>query len=80
MKPKDYHTEFESGIRLTGVEYQIASSQEIFTLRKEVMWGEGMADQTKVIVDGEVITSAQAKRKHLHGRLDMWMDNNWRFE
>ena len=80
MKPKDYHTEFEVGVRLTNTEYKISSSEGIFTLRKEDAWDESMADQTKVIVDGEVITSAQAKRKHLHDRLDMWMDNNWRFE
>jgi hypothetical protein len=80
MKTKDYHTEFESGIRLSGVEYEIASSEKKFTLRKEAMWDEGITDQTNVVVDGEVITSAQAKRKHIHDRLDMWMNNNWRFE
>lgn len=80
MKPKDYHTEFEAGIRLTGTEYKISSSENRFMLCKENMWDESMADQTKVIVDGAVMTSAQAKRKHLHNRLDMWMDNNWRFE
>ena len=77
MKDDDYH---ETGIRLTGTEYKISSSEGSFMLWKEDMWNESMADQTKVIVDGEVITSAQGRRKHLHDRLDMWMDNNWRFE
>ena len=80
MKPKDYHKEHEVGIRLTGTEYKIQSSEDSFMLWKKSCWDESMADQTKVIVDGEVMTSAQAKRKHLHKRLDMWMDNNWRFE
>jgi hypothetical protein len=80
MKPKDYHKEHEVGIRLTGTEYKIQSSEGSFMLWKESCWDESMADQTKVIADGEVMTSAQAKRKHLHNRLDMWMDNNWRFE
>jgi len=80
MKPKDYHKEHEVGIRLTGTEYKIQSSEDSFMLWKESCWDESMADQTNVIVDGEVMTSAQAKRKHLHNRLDMWMDNNWRFE
>jgi len=72
--------EHEVGIRLAGTEYKISSSEGSFMLCKEDMWDESMADQTKVIVDGEVMTSAQAKRKHLHDRLDMWMNNNWRFE
>lgn len=80
MKPKCYHKEHEAGVRLTGIEYKIQSSEDSFMLWKESCWDESMADQTKVIVDGEVMTSAEAKRKHLHNRLDMWMDNNWRFE
>ena len=80
MEPDDCHKESEVGVRLTGVEYKITSSESSFTLCKGKMWDECVKDQTKVIVDGEVITSAQAKRKHLHDRLDMWMDNNWRFE
>ena len=80
MNPKDYQTNFESGIRLTGVEYKLASCANRFELWKEDAWEEAMEDQTKVIVDGKVIPLSEAKRKHLHERLDMWMDNNWRFE
>ena len=63
-----------------GAEYKLASCANRFELSKGDAWEEAMADQSKVIVDGKVITSAQANRKHLHDRLDMWMDNNWRFE
>jgi hypothetical protein len=73
---KDYQTNFESGIRRTGVEYKLVSCANRFELSKEDVWEEAMADQTKVIV----IPLSEAKRKHLHERLDMWMDNNWRFE
>ena len=80
MKEKDYQTNFESGIRFTGVEYKLASCANRFELSKEDAWEEAMADQTKVIVNGKVIPLSEAKRRHLHERLDMWMDNNWRFE
>jgi hypothetical protein len=73
-------TEYRVKPKPNGIEYILESCANRFELSKGDLWEEAMADPSKVIVDGEVIRASQDKRKHLHERLDMWMDNNWEFE
>lgn len=55
--------ENEVGIRLLGVEYTLKLTPKTFTLSKDEQWYDVITDETKVIVDDEVMTIAQAKRK-----------------
>jgi hypothetical protein len=64
----------ESAINLTGTVFTIGTTPDEIMFKKGEQFNAEMDDTTGVIVDGNPMTLAMARRKWIHDKLDNWID------
>ena len=64
----------ESAINLTGMVFTIGTTPDEIMFKKGEQFENEMANTIEVIVGGQDMTIAQARRKEMHDKLDAWID------
>ena len=66
----------EAAINMQGVEVEIitAFDSNSISFKKGAQFELAMSNTTKVIADDTITTSAAARRKWMHDKLDAWID------
>ena len=64
----------ESAINLTGMVFTIGTTPDEIMFKKGEQFENEMANTIEVIVGGQDMTIAQARRKGMHDKLDNWID------
>jgi hypothetical protein len=64
----------ETAINLTGMVFTIGTTPDEIMFKKGEQFENEMANTIEVIVDGQDMTIAQARRKEMHDKLDNWID------
>jgi hypothetical protein len=64
----------KSALNLQGEVVSVTTTPTMITLIKGEQFNAEMDDTTGVIVDGQDMTIAQARRKEMHDKLDNWID------
>jgi len=64
----------ESAINLTGMVFTIGTTPDEIMFKKGEQFENEMANTIEVIVGGQDMTIAQARRKEMHDKLDQWID------
>ena len=64
----------ESAINLTGMVFTIGTTPQEIMFKKGEQFKDEMANTIEVIVGGQDMTIAQARRKWIHDALDNWID------
>jgi len=64
----------ESAINLTGMVFTIGTTPDEIMFKKGEQFDSDMTNTIEVIVGGQDMTIAQARRKEMHDKLDNWID------
>jgi hypothetical protein len=64
----------ESAINLTGMVFTVGTTPDEIMFKKGEQFKDEMANTIEVIVGGQDMTIAQARRKEMHDKLDNWID------
>jgi hypothetical protein len=64
----------ESAINLTGMVFTVGTTPDEIMFKKGEQFENEMANTIEVIVGGQDMTIAQARRKEMHDKLDNWID------
>jgi hypothetical protein len=64
----------ESAINLQGMVFTIGTTPDEIMFKKGEQFDSDMTNTIEVIVDGQDMTIAQARRKEMHDKLDNWID------
>jgi hypothetical protein len=64
----------ETAINLQGMVFTIGTTPDEIMFKKGAQFDSDMTNTIEVIVDDKVITTAQARRKEMHDKLDNWID------
>ena len=64
----------ESAINLTGMVFTIGTTPDEIMFKKGEQFDSDMTNTIEVIVGGQDMTIAQARRKEMHDNLDNWID------
>jgi hypothetical protein len=64
----------QSAINLTGIVFTIGTTPQEIMFKKGEQFKDEMANTIEVIVGGQDMTIAQARRKEMHDKLDNWID------
>ena len=64
----------ESAINLTGMVFTIGTTPDEIMFKKGEQFDSDMTNTVEVIVGGQDMTIAQARRKEMHDKLDNWID------
>ena len=64
----------ESAINLQGMVFTIGTTPNEIMFKKGEQFENEMANTIEVIVGGQDMTIAQARRKEMHDKLDNWID------
>ena len=64
----------ESAINLTGMVFTIGTTPDEIMFKKGEQFDSDMTNTIEVIVGGQDMTIAQARRKWIHDALDNWID------
>jgi hypothetical protein len=64
----------ESAINLQGMVFTIGTTPDEIMFKKGKQFEAEMANTIEVIVGGQDMTIAQARRKEMHDKLDNWID------
>jgi hypothetical protein len=68
------HMNVESAINLTGMVFTIGTTSQEIMFKKGEQFKNEMANTIEVIVGGQDMTIAHARRKEMHDKLDAWID------
>jgi len=64
----------ESAINLTGMVFTVGTTSQEIMFKKGEQFKDEMANTIEVIVGGQDMTIAQARRIEMHDKLDNWID------
>ena len=64
----------ESAINLQGTVFTVGTTSQEIMFKKGEQFENEMANTIEVIVGGQDMTIAQARRKEMHDKLDQWID------
>ena len=64
----------ESAINLQGMVFTVGTTPNEIMFKKGEQFENEMANTIEVIVGGQDMTIAQARRKEMHDKLDQWID------
>ena len=64
----------ETAINLQGIVFTIGTTPDEIMFKKGEQFDSDMTNTIEVIVDGQDMTIAQARRKEMHRKLDSWID------
>jgi len=64
----------QSAINLQGMVFTIGTTPNEIMFKKGEQFENEMANTIEVIVGGQNMTIAQARRKEMHDKLDNWID------
>jgi hypothetical protein len=64
----------ESAINLQGMVFTVGTTPNEIMFKKGEQFENEMANTIEVIVGGQDMTIAQARRKEMHDKLDNWID------
>jgi len=64
----------ETAINLTGIVFTIGTTPDEIMFKKGEQFDSDMTNTIEVIVGGQDMTIAQARRKEMHDKLDNWID------
>jgi hypothetical protein len=64
----------QSAINLQGIVFTIGTTPDEIMFKKGEQFDSDMTNTIEVIVDGQDMTIAQARRKEMHDKLDQWID------
>lgn len=64
----------QSAINLKGIVFTIGTTPDEIMFKKGEQFDSDMASTIEVIVGGQDMTIAQARRKEMHDKLDDWID------
>lgn len=64
----------ESAINLTGIVFTISTTLDEIMFKKGEQFKDEMANTLQVIVGGQDMMLAQARRQEMHDKLDNWID------
>jgi hypothetical protein len=64
----------QSAINLQGIVFTIGTTPDEIMFKKGEQFDSDMTNTIEVIVDGQDMTIAQARRKEMHDKLDNWID------
>jgi len=64
----------ESAINLQGMAFTIGTTPNEIMFKKGEQFENEMANTIGVIVGGQDMTIAEARRKEMHDKLDAWID------
>jgi hypothetical protein len=64
----------ESAINLQGIVFTIGTTPDEIMFKKGEQFEAEMTNTIEVIVGGQDMTIAQARRKEMHDKLDNWID------
>ena len=64
----------ESAINLQGMVVTVGTTTDEIMFKKADQFAAEMANRQKVIVDDQVITTAENRRQWMHRKLDNWID------
>jgi hypothetical protein len=64
----------ETAINLQGTVVEVATTPNEIMFKKGEQFENEMANTIEVIVGGQDMTIAQARRKEMHDKLDQWID------
>jgi len=64
----------KSAINLTGMVFTVGTTPDEIMFKKGEQFKDEMANTIEVIVGGQDMTIAQARRKEMHDKLDNWID------
>jgi hypothetical protein len=64
----------QSAINLQGIVFTVGTTPQEIMFKKGEQFDAEMANTIEVIVGGQDMTIAQARRKEMHDKLDNWID------
>jgi hypothetical protein len=64
----------QSAINLQGMVFTIGTTSQEIMFKKGEQFENDMTNTIEVIVGGQDMTIAQARRKEMHDKLDNWID------
>ena len=64
----------QSAINLKGIVFTVGTTPDEIMFKKGEQFDSEMANTIEVIVGGQDMTLAQARRKEMHDKLDNWID------
>ena len=64
----------QSAINLQGTVVEVATTPDEIMFKKGEQFENEMANTIEVIVGGQDMTLAEARRKEMHDKLDNWID------
>jgi hypothetical protein len=64
----------ESAINLQGIVFTVGTTPQEIMFKKGEQFEKDMTNTIEVIVGGQDMTIAQARRKEMHDKLDQWID------
>ena len=64
----------QSAINLQGIVFTVGATPQEIMFKKGEQFESEMANTIEVIVGGQDMTIAQARRKEMHDKLDNWID------
>jgi hypothetical protein len=64
----------QSAINLQGIVFTVGTTPQEIMFQKGEQFENEMANTIEVIVGGQDMTIAQARRKEMHDKLDAWID------
>jgi hypothetical protein len=64
----------QSAINLQGIVFTVGTTPDEIMFKKGEQFENEMANTIEVIVGGQDMTIAQARRKEMHDKLDQWID------
>jgi hypothetical protein len=64
----------QSAINLQGIVFTVGTTSQEIMFQKGEQFENEMVNTIEVIVGGQDMTIAQARRKEMHDKLDQWID------
>jgi hypothetical protein len=64
----------QSAINLTGMVFTVGTTPDEIMFKKGEQFENEMANTIEVIVGGQDMTIAEARREEMHDKLDQWID------